>query len=521
MNSRNHKYALLLVAAVAITATGAMSQAYAQQVTDGMDGYNEHGIYTGNLNECWVGNDADGYLPCYIDTGDTAWMLTATSLVLFMSPGVGFFYGGLARSKNITNVLGMTLIVMGLMAVQWVLWGYSLAFAPNADEGANMFMGSLDYAGFNMVSNYAPLGAPTACDGDIWSNAYQMQQLKAEEACGDSWPSTVPHAMFAAFQGTFAIITPILIIGGLIDRIKFSALVIFVLLWGTFVYDPVAHWVWGGGFIGGGGIDLIPEVEEASFALDFAGGTVVHITSGFSALAGAMILGRRLGYGKVPMEPHNIPMVVLGAAILWFGWFGFNAGSEVMVDGITVSAWVVTNTATGMATITWVLMSWAHTGKPSIVGAATGAVAGLVAITPASGWVGPMAAIIIGIAAGTVCYGSVAFKNARKWDDALDVWGVHGMGGLTGAILTGTLASPHIWDTGDGWGAWTGTAAGYEQQAISIIGAAVAVAYAFSVTVVILKVMDAVWPGGIRVTPKEEEIGLDLAQHGERAYVNE
>jgi Amt family ammonium transporter len=322
------------------------------------------------------------------------------------------------------------------------------------------------------------------------------------------------------FQATFAIITPILIIGGLIDRIKFSALIIFILLWATFVYDPVAHWVWGGGYIFAGALDINPDLSP-SFALDFAGGTVVHITSGFTALAGALVLGRRLGYGKVPMEPHNIPMVVLGTSILWFGWFGFNAGSQVMVDGVTVSAWVVTNTATGMAAITWVLMSWAHTGKPSIVGAASGAVAGLVAITPASGFVGPMASIIIGIAAGTICYGCVSFKNARKWDDALDVWGVHGMGGLTGAILTGTLASPHIWDTGVGIGAWTGTAEGMEQQAINIMGAAISLGYAFGVSIAILKIMDTVWPGGIRVTPKEEEIGLDLAQHGERAYVNE
>ena len=295
---------------------------------------------------------------------------------------------------------------------------------------------------------------------------------------------------------------------------------IFVLLWGTFVYDPIAHWVWGGGFIGGGGLDFDPDLSP-SHALDFAGGTVVHISSGFAALAGALVLGRRLGYGKVPMEPHNIPMVVLGTSLLWFGWFGFNAGSEAMVDGITVSAWTVTNTATGMAAVTWVLMSWAHTGKPSIVGAASGAVAGLVTITPASGWVGPMAAIIMGIAAGTVCYACVAFKNARKWDDALDVWGIHGMGGLTGAILTGTLASPHIWDTGDGIGAWTGTPEGMETQAISIVAAVISIGYAFGVTIEILKVMDAVWPGGSRVTPKEEEIGLDLAQHGERAYVNE
>lgn len=520
MNSKNRKYALLLVAAVAATSAGAMSQAFAQSVDDGMDGYvaGTSGIYTGNPNECWF-DDGDGnMMPCRIDTGDTAWMLTATSLVLFMTPGVAFFYGGLARSKNAVNVIGMTFIIMGLMAVQWAVFGYTLAFGP-IDNDANMFMGSLDYAGLNQVSHYAPLGTPGLCT-ETWSAAYQMQVFHDEEMCSQDWPGTVPHQLFMAFQGTFAIITPALIVGGLIDRMKFSALVIFVLLWGTFVYDPIAHWVWGGGYIGGGSLDLDPDLSP-SYALDFAGGTVVHISSGFSALAAALLLGRRLGYGKVPMEPHNIPMVVLGASILWFGWFGFNAGSEVMVDGITVSAWVVTNIATGMATVTWILMSWAHTGKPSIVGAATGAVAGLVTITPASGWVGPMAAIIMGIAAGTVCYGCVAFKNARKWDDALDVWGVHGMGGLTGAILTGTLASPHIWDTGDGIGAWTGTPEGYEQQAISIIAAAMSIGYAFGVTVVILKIMDVVWPGGIRVTPKEEEIGLDLAQHGERAYVNE
>lgn len=519
MKSRNHKYALVLVVAVAVAATGAMSQAFAQQISDGMDGYvkGTSGIYTGNPNECWYEDDGS-MLPCKIDTGDTAWMLTASSLVLFMTPGVAFFYGGLARSKNAVNVIGMTFIIMGLMAVQWVVYGYTLAFGP-IDNDANMFMGSFEYAGLNAVSPYAPLGTPGPC-ADTWSAAYQMQAMVDGEVCSQDWPGTVPHQLFMAFQGTFAIITPALIVGGLIDRIKFSALVIFVLLWGTFVYDPIAHWVWGGGYIGGGSLDLDPDLSP-SYALDFAGGTVVHISSGFAALAGALLLGRRLGYGKVPMEPHNVPMVVLGASILWFGWFGFNAGSEVMVDGITVSAWVVTNIATGMATVTWVLMSWAHTGKPSIVGAATGAVAGLVTITPASGWVGPMAAIIMGIAAGTICYACVAFKNARKWDDALDVWGVHGMGGLTGAILTGTLASPHIWDTGDGIGAWTGTPEGMEQQAISILGAALSIGYAFGVTIVILKIMDLVWPGGIRVTPKEEEIGLDLAQHGERAYVNE
>ena len=520
MNSRNRKYAILLVVTVAITATGAMSQAFAQQISDGMDGYvlGTSGIYTGNPNECWYDDGEGGMLPCRIDTGDTAWILAASSLVLFMTPGVAFYYGGLARSKNAVNVIGMVFIVMGLMSWQWVAWGYTLAFGPN-DNDANLYMGALDYVGFNQVSAWAPLGELGLCT-DTWSAAYQMQVFPEEEMCSVGWPGTVPHQMFAMFQLTFAIITPALIVGGLIDRMKFSALIIFILLWGTFVYDPIAHWVWGGGFIGGGPLDLDPDLSP-SYALDFAGGTVVHVTSGFAALAGALVLGRRLGYGKVPMEAHNVPMCVLGACILWFGWFGFNAGSEVMVDGITVSAWTVTNTATGVASVTWLLMSWAYTGKPSIVGAATGAVAGLVAITPASGWVGPMAAIIIGIAAGTVCYACVSFKNARRWDDALDVWAVHGMGGFTGAVLTGTLASPHVWDTGDGIGAWTGTPEGYEQQAINIIGALMSVAYTFGMTLVILKIMDTIWPGGIRVTPKEEEIGLDLAQHGERAYVNE
>jgi Amt family ammonium transporter len=520
MNSRNRKYALLLIAVVAVTATGAMTQAFAQSVNDGMDGYvkGTSGIYTGNTNECWYQDEEGNWKFCRTDTGDTAAVYTATTLVLFMTPGVAFFYGGLTRSKNSVNVIGMTFIVIGLISIQWVLWGYSLAFGP-VDNDSNLYMGSLQYVGFNDVSHYAPLGAPGPCQG-TWSDAFHMDMLRTDAQCGQGWPNTIPHQLFAMFQATFAIITPALIVGGLIDRMKFSAFVCFILVWATFVYDPVAHWVWGGGWLFAGKADLNPDLSP-SFPLDFAGGTVVHITSGFSALAAALILGRRLGYGKVPMEPHNVPMVILGASMLWFGWFGFNPGSELMADGVLVSAWVVTNTATAMASLTWMMMSWAHTGKPSMVGAASGAVAGLVAITPASGFVGPMASIIIGIAAGTLCYGAVAFKNQRKWDDALDAWGVHGIGGLAGAILTGTLASPHIWDTGVGIGAWTGTPEGYEQQGINLIGAASTIAYSFGMTIVILKIMDAIWPGGIRVTPKEEEIGLDLAQHGERSYVNE
>ena len=332
----------------------------------------------------------------------------------------------------------------------------------------------------NGVSHKAPLG--NYADGD-WSS--------------------IPHQTFMIFQAMFAIITPALIVGGLIDRIKFSALVIFIPIWASIVYDPIAHWVWGEGWLGDLG------------ALDFAGGTVVHITSGWAALAGALILGRRLGYGRVPMGAHNIPMVVLGASLLWFGWFGFNAGSELAADGIATSAFVVTNTAAGMASVTWMLMSWAHTGRPSLVGAATGAVAGLVAITPASGFVGVSGSLIIGIAAGTICYGCIVAKNRAKWDDALDVWGVHGMGGTVGAVLTGVLANEHIGGTPGGW------EGNIQQVLINSVAAAASIIYAFGITLIILKVMDAVWPGGIRVTPKEEEVGLDISQHAERAYVSE
>ncbi len=428
-----------------------------------------------NPYEC---RDPDGN-PCPIDSGHQAWMLTASSLVLLMTPGVAFFYGGLARRKNVNSTIMMVFITMGIITVQWTLYGYSLAFGP-AVTGKHDFVGDFSYAFLNGVSHDAPLGSYE--DG--------------------TWQS-ISHGTFMIFQLTFAIITPALIVGGLVDRIKFSAFVIFIVIWATVVYDPIAHWVWGGGYL----FDL--------GALDFAGGTVVHITSGWTALAGALVLGRRLGLGKVPMEAHNIPMIVLGAALLWFGWFGFNAGSGLNAGAIATSAWTVTNLATGTASVTWMLMSWAHTGRPSVVGAASGAVAGLVAITPASGFVGPMAAMIIGLAAGMICYAAVVFKNRRRWDDALDVWGVHGIGGTAGAILTGVLANEHI---GGFAGGWEGNLA---QIGVNTLGAAVSIAYAFGLSLLIFKVMDLVWPGGIRVTPKEEEVGLDIAQHGERAYVEE
>jgi ammonium transporter, Amt family len=425
--------------------------------------------------------DEEGNLvPVEIDHGDNAWMLTSSALVLMMTPaGLAFFYGGLSRRKNVVNSLHMVFVTTGLVAIQFVLWGYSLAFGP--DAGGFGFIGTLDWAGLNHVLH------------DVPSDVYAL---------------TIPHQTFMIFQMMFAIITPALIVGALAERMKFSAYIIFVVIWATFVYDFAAHWTWS---LGSGGTAL--GWTGALGALDFAGGTVIHITSGWAALIIAIMLGRRLGYGKMPMEPHNIGMVVLGAALLWVGWFGFNAGSATDASDAATSAFVATQVATATAALTWSLISWAHTGRPSTVGAATGAVAGLVAITPAAGFVSPMSALIIGILASIVCYAAVVFKGRRKWDDALDVWAVHGMGGLAGALLTGIFSETRF-SFGDVGLAFGNPAQLYENA----VGAFAAVAWALGITALIIKVMDIVWPGGIRVTPKEEEVGLDLAQHAERAY---
>lgn len=424
--------------------------------------------------------DEDGALiAAEIDTGDNAWMLTSSALVLMMTPaGLAFFYGGLSRRKNSVNTLHMVFVTTGLVAIQWVLWGYSLAFGPDAGYG---FIGSLDWAGLQHVLHDAP------------SDVYAL---------------TIPHQTLMIFQMMFAIITPALIVASVAERMKFSAYLIFVVLWTTFVYDFAAHWTWS---LGTAGTAAGWTGELGS--LDFAGGTVIHITSGWAGLVVALMLGRRLGYGKIPMEPHNISMVVLGAALLWVGWFGFNAGSAADASNAATGAFVATQVATATAALTWSLISWAHTGRASTVGAATGAVAGLVAITPAAGFVSPMSALIIGVLASIVCYAALAFKNKRKWDDALDTWAVHGIGGLAGALLTGIFSeSRYAW--GDQGLAFGNPAQLYENA----VGAFAAVAWAMGITAIIIKVMDAVWPGGIRVTPKEEEVGLDLAQHGERAY---
>ncbi|MCD5402723.1 MAG: ammonium transporter, partial [Dehalococcoidia bacterium] len=329
-----------------------------------------------------------------MDTGDTAWVLACSALVLLMTPGVAFFYGGLVRRKNIVSTIMYSFVSIGLVGIVWVLWGYSLAFGP--DIGG--FVGNLELFGLNGVS--------------------------ADAAAGDTRGQT-----FMIFQAMFAIITPALVTGAFAERMKFSALCLFIVLWVTIVYAPLAHWVWGGGWLG--------ELLSDAPALDFAGGTVVHISAGFGALAAALVVGKRVGFLQQPMGPANVPMVVLGASLLWFGWFGFNAGSALAADATAVNAFVVTNTAAATAMVTWLILSWCVAGKPSAVGAATGAVAGLVAITPAAGFVGAMPAIIIGFGAGSLCFGAVKLIEKIKIDDALAVFGVHGIGGMWGALATG------------------------------------------------------------------------------------
>jgi len=392
-------------------------------------------------------------------SGDNAWVLISTALVFLMIPGVGLFYGGMVRKKNAISTIMLSFAILAMISLQWVLWGYSLAFG--SDIGG--FIGSLEFAGLKGV------GMET------------MEGL------------TIPSLTFMVFQGMFAIITVALITGGFVERIKFSSFLVFSLVWATIVYDPIAHWVWGGGWLSNLG------------ALDFAGGTVVHVSSGFSALAVALVIGARKGFGKIPMEPHNIPMTVLGAVLLWFGWFGFNAGSALAADGLAANAFVTTNLAAAAAALTWMLLSWRHR-KPSVLGIATGAVAGLVAITPAAGFVGPMAAIVIGLGASLFSYYALLFRMKRV-DESLDVCAVHGIGGAWGAIATGIFASVGA------TGLLLGNPAQVGIQAIAVFATAT---YAFVVTYILAKVIDATM--GLRVEEAEEDIGLDISQHAEKAY---
>ena len=404
-----------------------------------------------------------------IDTGDTAWLLASAALVMLMTPALGFFYGGLVRRKNVLATIMHSFFILALISVQWVLWGYSLAFGP--DHGG--LIGGLDWLGLRGVG----------------------------QAPNPDYAATVPALAFMVFQMMFAVITPALITGAFAERKRFKAFVIFTLLWATLVYDPVAHWVWGVG----GWLRMLGT-------LDFAGGTVVHITSGVSALVAALVLGRRRGLGMEPIEPHDATMVVLGASLLWFGWFGFNAGSALASGGLAANAFVVTNTAAAMAALTWMTVSWLHKGAPSVLGAAAGAVAGLVAITPASGFVDVSASILIGLGAGTFCYVGIQIAKRLRIDDALDVFGVHGIGGAWGALATGIFATVAVNAAGAD-GAAYGNLAQLGTQAIAVLAS---VTYSAVMTFVILKVINVFV--GLRVPETDEVLGLDASQHRESAY---
>ena len=405
-----------------------------------------------------------------IDTGDTAWVLTSAALVLFMTPGLAFFYGGLVRRKNILSVLMQCFVIICLISLQWVLFGYSLAFGPDV----NGLIGSLDWVGLHGV------GLDPNPD----------------------YAATIPHQAFMIYQGMFAVITPALILGAFAERMKFSAFCVFSLLWATLVYDPVAHWVWGvGGFL------------RTSGALDFAGGTVVHINAGVGALAAALVLGKRLGYPDNMAPPHSLPLAVLGAGILWFGWFGFNAGSALGAGSLATSAFVATHTATATAGLAWAILDWRFNAHPTMLGMITGAVAGLVAITPAAGFVTPIGAIWIGLGAAAICYFAVTVLKVKfGYDDSLDAFGVHGIGGMWGAIATGIWATTAVNSAGADGLAY-GNAAQLWIQTKAVL---ITLTYSFFATFILLKLTDVLL--GLRVSKEEERIGLDLTQHRETGY---
>ncbi|MBC7882842.1 MAG: ammonium transporter [Anaerolineae bacterium] len=416
-----------------------------------------------------------------IDTGDTAWVLTSSALVLLMTPGLAFFYGGLVRGKNALNTLMMSFVALGVIGVQWTVYGYSLAFS-----GGSPFLGGLTWLGLEGVG----------------------------QAPNTDYSVTIPHLAFMVFQMMFAIITPALISGAIVGRMKFKTYVVFILLWATFVYDPVAHWVWSIWSVTGpdGKSVTMKGFLGAAGALDFAGGTVVHITAGVSALIASIILGPRKGYGTAPMLPHNVPFVMLGAGLLWFGWFGFNAGSALGANGVATQAFITTNIATAAAMCVWLLLE-AIFGKPSAVGGATGAVVGLVAITPAAGFVTPLSAIAIGAIAVVISYIAVQLKKKTSIDDSLDVFSCHGLGGITGAILTGVFCTKSVNAAGA-----DGLLYGDPSQVLKQL-------YAVGVSITIAALGTAVimialkFTMGLRPSENEEMEGLDVAEHGEEAYI--
>jgi ammonium transporter, Amt family len=416
-----------------------------------------------------------------IDTGDTAWVLISSALVLLMTPGLAFFYGGLVRGKNALNTMMMSFIALGVIGIQWTVYGYSLAFSPGSP-----LLGGLSWIGLQ--------GVGQAPNGD--------------------YSVTIPHLAFMVFQMMFALITPALISGAIVGRMKFKTYIVFILLWATFVYDPVAHWVWSIASVTGadGKTETMKGFLGAAGALDFAGGTVVHITAGVSALIAAIILGPRKGYGSAPMLPHNVPFVMLGAGLLWFGWFGFNAGSALGANGVATQAFVTTNVATAAALCAWLLLE-AIFAKPSAVGGATGAVVGLVAITPAAGFVTPLSAIAIGSIAAVVSYVAVQLKKKTSIDDSLDVFSCHGLGGITGAILTGVFCTKSVNPAGAD-GLLYGNPG---QVAIQAYAVGVSIAIAALGTAVIMIALK--FTMGLRPSENEEMEGLDVAEHGEEAYI--
>ncbi|MBN1195091.1 MAG: ammonium transporter [Methanomicrobiaceae archaeon] len=396
-----------------------------------------------------------------MDSGDTAFIIICTALVLLMAPGVGLFYGGLVRRKNLISMFALSFAALAIVSVQWILFGYSLAFGP--DIGG--LIGSLEYAGLQ--------GVGLSGDG-------------------------IPDLLFMVFQMMFAAVTLAIITSAVAERIKLSSFIVFGLLWTTLVYDPLAHWVWGGGWMAGSGI------------LDFAGGIVVHISAGWGALALALVIGKRAGFGQYSMEPHNIPLTLLGGALLWFGWFGFNAGSALAANGLAVNALIVTNTAAAAGTLAWMAASWIN-GKPSSIGMISGSIAGLGAVTPAAGFIDPIGALIIGAVSGIICYYALLWRLNRSLDESLDAWAIHGVGGVWGTVALGIFALSGI-------GGITGLIGGSSAQlALQAVGAVAAVAYAFAVTFMIAKAVDLTM--GLRVTEDEEYVGLDISQHGESIYV--
>jgi ammonium transporter, Amt family len=407
-----------------------------------------------------------------MNTGDTAFLLVSAALVMLMTPGLALFYGGMVRTKNVLGTLMQSFIIIGLISLEWLLWGYSMAFGPDKFG----IIGGLEWLGLRGVgmephSIYAP---------------------------------TVPHQVFMIYQCMFAVITPALITGAFAERMRFGPFLFFSLLWATFVYNPLAHWIWGsGGWL------------SALGALDFAGGVAVHLSSGVAALAAVIIMGKRQGYGTEELKPHNLPMTILGAGLLWFGWFGFNAGSALSAGSLAGSAFVATHIAGTTGALAWIAMEWKFIGKATTLGAASGAVAGLATVTPASGFVGPLSAALIGVAAGVGCYHGIRLKNRFRYDDSLDVVGIHGVGGVLGLLATGLFASKAVNPNGAD-GLFNGNAA---QLGIQLIAILVTIIYAFAVTFVILKVVDRLC--GLRLPEQQEMSGLDLTQHDETAYTRQ